>query len=478
MMILLLIIALGYRDNRIGLFVVGGMGAVGLAVSIFNRPWLGVYILAVSIMTNMSDVLGEIGGVSINKPLVALTFVSVMASHLMNNRFFTLKRVEWFLVAYLAALLAATFVATDQDISMVHVLDFVKELMIIFIVVYAIESLDAWKRTMWLVVLSVTILAALQSYQVITGDFNQTFWGFARYKPDMGTMRLTGPIHDPNFWGQTLVAILPVAIYRLLGTQASSSATQKVVLIAAISVALLIFVIMNTLSRGAFLGMMLVFLLIAIEREVTVKNMMVYTASLMLIPLLLWSNLTPTLLQERLQTFSIFTDSEATLYEDRSFQGRTSEMRSALLMLADSPLFGIGAGNYEAAYQEYAARLGLEFRSEERAAHSLYLEIAAETGAFGLIAFLGALIWVHLGLFQVRRRAKSLHKYSEMATWSVSLQIGIAAYMTTSIFLHGAYLRFLWLLIGLAASLIRISQQWPENTSTDLSKEKLILDAR
>ncbi|WP_410964468.1 O-antigen ligase family protein, partial [Salmonella sp. SAL4447] len=51
------------------------------------------------------------------------------------------------------------------------------------------------------------------------------------------------------------------------------------------------------------------------------------------------------------------------------------------------PLLGVGPGNYQHNFQTYSRRLDLWPRQEDRQAHSLYLEIAAERGVIGLAGF-------------------------------------------------------------------------------------------
>ena len=79
-------------------------------------------------------------------------------------------------------------------------------------------------------------------------------------------------------------------------------------------------------------------------------------------------------------------------------------MTVALLVFADHPLTGVGFANFEEYYLDYSPALGLDLRRENRAAHSLYLEIAAETGVFGVAAFGFLLFVVFRGLYWSYRR--------------------------------------------------------------------------
>ena len=75
---------------------------------------------------------------------------------------------------------------------------------------------------------------------------------------------------------------------------------------------------------------------------------------------------------------------------DVSIRGRASEALAAVAMFRDEPLGGVGYGAYDRNYVEYSTPVGLDPRREERAAHSLYLEIAAELGLVGVVGAAGA----------------------------------------------------------------------------------------
>jgi hypothetical protein len=45
------------------------------------------------------------------------------------------------------------------------------------------------------------------------------------------------------------------------------------------------------------------------------------------------------------------------------------------------------------------------------------------------------------------------------------LQMSIVAYLTSSIFLHNDYIRYLWLFVALAMAMIRLADKLSENAS-------------
>jgi hypothetical protein len=455
-MAVLLVLGIGYRTTKIGLLGIGAIIGAGVGLAILLRPQLGAYILVVSVFTNLSSNLTDLGLPGINKPLIALVFLGVMV-----NRFFIkretllpLKATEIFMLAYGGVWFATFFIAADKYIVSEAVVDFAKDFALLLCLVYPLESRpDSWKRTIWLMILAATILTALGTYQTFSGNTDQDFFGFSKFiqaqiiKGQEDGGRLSGPIDDPNFWAQALVGVFPLVLYRILDE-------KKLWLraIAAVSAFLLAFSILSTYSRGAFLAMILVLVLIAIERRVKFSLVFLVTLAIFaLMPFL------PTGFTDRLETLSIFTKEDANVQSEASFRGRTSEMLAAVNMFSDHPFLGVGKGNYVVYYQDYASRLGLEQRTEDRQAHSLYLETAAETGIFGLVTFAGLIIALLGGLNQARHSLKKLPDYAHWSTWIISIQMSILAYLISSIFLHSDYLRYLWLLVALGIAMIHLA---------------------
>jgi O-antigen ligase len=134
------------------------------------------------------------------------------------------------------------------------------------------------------------------------------------------------------------------------------------------------------------------------------------------------------------------------LIEDHGFRGRVSEALSALLMIREHPLFGVGSAQVEARYQEYASRLGIDSRSH-RGTHSLYLEVAAELGVIGLAAF-GALLFVLFrGLLRCVRQLRATGLVDDGA-WVGGFALGLTGYFAAALFLHLSYAHLLLLLLG------------------------------
>jgi O-antigen ligase len=142
---------------------------------------------------------------------------------------------------------------------------------------------------------------------------------------------------------------------------------------------------------------------------------------------------------------------------DSSFAERKLYALTAWAMFLDHPLLGVGAGNYTVHFDRYADAVGFSARDYEQPGevhypHNLYLEIAAETGLVGLALFAGAIVAAFAAL---RRAHSTLLARGDVASADLAraFEIALVGYLVSSVFLHGHFQRYLWLLFGFAAAL-------------------------
>jgi len=118
-------------------------------------------------------------------------------------------------------------------------------------------------------------------------------------------------------------------------------------------------------------------------------------------------------------------------------------------MFADHPLGGVGAGNFQSRYLDYAASVGLYRSGQPLAPHSLVTQVASETGLIGVIAF-GSIV---VGAFAALRRSRQellATGQAENARLIAAIRNALVGYLVASLFLHAAYPQTLWLLLALA----------------------------
>jgi O-antigen ligase len=127
-------------------------------------------------------------------------------------------------------------------------------------------------------------------------------------------------------------------------------------------------------------------------------------------------------------------------------------------MFVDHPLLGLGAANYKPNYQRYAQLVGIETRAEPRDAHSLYIQVLAETGILGFGIFMLLIASLIVGLGQARKAVRNDPALISWLPWLSAIRLSIVSYLLTSIFLHNAYFRYFWILAAMAITAIQLTQ--------------------
>jgi O-antigen ligase len=432
---------------NLGLWVVGGVVAALIGISIIFKPEFGLFVLVFFVYGNVSDVLEVSFGIpSTNKALVALIYVGVLGSRvILQKRPFVFRASEILILMYGVTIVVSLIVSEFQNDAVTLASDWFKDFAIMLLVIQLGSREDVLKRGMWILVLTAALLSLLSTYQNLTGDFTNEFFGFAKAPvheiiTGVDGARVTGPLDDPNFYGLILLLAYPAAIYRLF-----SDDKKWLKGLAAVCTALIVSTIILTYSRGAFLALVVVSILIVRERKMNPYKI----GAIALFMFIVLLPVMPAGFTDRLSTLGLFTNDKVPVTTESSFQGRTSEAIVALRMFRDYPLLGVGRGNYPRLYQTYSRRLGIDHRATERDAHSLYLEVIAETGIIGITLFILIIVVVFRELNRATRLAKRIDR-DDLITWIAGIRYGLMGYLLGSIFLHGVTIRYLWLIMGFA----------------------------
>jgi putative inorganic carbon (HCO3(-)) transporter len=453
-----------------GFLAFGGVLALVGAIVILLRPQLGLYLLIVFVYANLSDVLEVTFGIpSTNKFLVGLIFVGMLANRVvLQDKPFIFRVIEISILAYGVALLVSSLVSPYASDSISLMIDWFKDFAIMLIIIQLSTEEKVWKRAQWALILIAAFLAALSFYQILSGNFTNNFFGLANapvheVTEGFDSNRVTGPIDDPNFYGMALLMTLPIAVYRFM----TETAPRLRLLALAVSLMILSGVLF-TYSRGAFVSLIITGILIVRERKLNPYKIAFGVGALLIV----LSPILPAGFTSRLLTLGDILPGDLRLQTESSFRGRSSEAIVALRMFQDYPLLGVGRGNYALNYLDYSSRLGLDDRLEQRQAHSLYLELAAETGIVGITVFSIMQITLFVSVQRAKKRLGSSQR-SDLIPWVNGIQYGLIAYLLASLFLHADYIRYFWLIVGLTAScsVIANSQDTPsseEETVPDL----------
>ena len=445
----------------------GVIAALGLW-AVFKRPEAGLLMLVVLLYTNASEVGVRRYDLPSLLQLLSLATAAGVAIRLLPRHEGPGKRLvlDPLLVPiglYGIVMFVSSLGAVNLDLADEKVAGLLKGLLVFLVVTNLTTSKATLQRVVWALVLSGAILGTISVYQVLTGAYDQDFGGFGRTKVaqivgESREPRIAGSLSDANFYAQILVALVPLALYRLWDGR-----SLGVKLLAGYALAVCTLAAIFTYSRGGAIALALVLLLALLHKRVSVRYFLV--GLLVLAPLAL---LVPQGFESRVGTLLELApnsqgDNAGAESEDSSFRHRKILMAAAGEMFTDHPLIGVGPGNYSEHFQEYADQSGMTMRSfdnfgHQQFPHNLYLEVAAETGIAGLLAFFAVIASTMISLY-VAYRSFMNAQATRTANMVASLALSITAFLATSLFLHGTYIRYLWLLVAVSAAARQIGRQ-------------------
>jgi O-antigen ligase len=451
------VMAVNNTNSNVGLYGLFGLVGISVILAIIIKPSVGANILVITVFTNISDLLTKQGFPGIMKPLVAVVALGLLVRALYGGRISIghpkTVRAEVFLIAYLIVVTLSFLVASDQNRAMSDIVDLAKDIVIIYCIVSALQEARLWRQTTWLMIITTTLLCLLSLYQLVTNNYEQTFFRLASIQMDRAlaassTPRIGGPINDPNLWGQVLVAVSVLVVFRIIHEK-----NALVKLVCVLMLGLMLYIILNTYSRGAYLTITINMLLILLLHRRRINPLVLFAGVAILVLLLPFI---PVTYRDRFTSLFVAT-SQNGVYQDTSLRGRSSEMLTGLSMFAEHPILGVGTANYPTNYQRYAQLIGIEFRAEARDPHSLYIQLLAETGILGTVTFSGIVFCLFSALGRAGQAIEKAPHLEEWLPWLNAIRLMILSYLLTSVFLHNAYIRYFWILVAMALAAIQIT---------------------
>jgi O-antigen ligase len=430
-------------------------GAAAAAATMYRVEW-GLLALIWMGYTRFSDVMILNGAPSTATAFLGLLFLIIILRWILYNE----KPQDWMVAATMIVLYGmvgvATFLYADDTVRVQSgVIAYFKDAVIVVVIVILLRQPATLRNAMWALLAAGIFMASLTTWQQLTGTFDNEYWGFAKagrmqiVAGQEDDFRIAGPIGDPNFYSQVLLVLVPLAMDRM--RQEKKKALR---MLAGYTLAVCVFSIFMTFSRGAFLSMIIVIVMMLIKNPP--KPLTFLIAIAIIVPLF---SVLPPSYTARLKTIpdAIPGLTEKDVREEASFRGRSSAQQAGWLMFLDNPLFGLGVGNFGNHYQEYSRGLGIDSSRWDQAPHNLYLEIVTEKGLVGLSVFAALIGTMFTGIGRARRQFLDVGEPS-LASLVIAFRIGIIGYMIAGIFLQLSYPRFFWVLIGIGFAIPNVAQ--------------------
>lgn len=430
-----------------------------VSAAILAAPAVGLSLLAAFVYLNLSQVLVRHHGLPSLLQLFALPLlVSAWRATPADERGRALVHpVVILLAGYTAFALASITWARDGELAGWRVLELAKSFAVCVLAALLAMSMRAVRAAVWTLLACGGLLGLLAVIQAALGG-TAPLGGLARIKMahiygDVFEPRIAGPLGDPNFFAQVLVILVPLSLFVGWDAQRPRARAAAYACGALITAATVV-----TYSRGGALALGCVIALALLARR---EHLRQAGAGLVLL-LVLWP-LLPRDFTRRLGTIEQMLGQEQVLRPDSSFQKRKLLTQVAGRMFHEHPVAGVGVANYTTRFDEVAERVSFASRDYEEPGdahypHSLYLEVAAETGLLGSALFAGALLAAFVSL---RRAQLAFQARGDTAAagLAVAFQIALAGYLVSSLFLHASFPRYLSLLFGFAVALDLLSRR-------------------
>jgi O-antigen ligase len=431
---------------------------VGFVITVGSVEF-GLLLLVFITYTRFSDIaVHTYDAPSIAKSFIVLLLVAILLRWAMANErptrslmLPTILAAAYGLVGFASLLYAPEKGAVTESLN-----NYVKDALIALVVVALLKKPQQFKHVIYTLLIIGIFLGSISVHQYLTNNFNSTYGGFAAAEfmnivDETNDYRLSGPVGDPNFFAQVMVVLAILGAERLLHDR---NPIWK--FLAAWAAAVSTLTVVFTFSRGATLALVVAFIIFFWTNRLKPSQLIVVLV--LGIVMMLFA---PPAYYERVLTIRDILPTAGggvNIHEDRAVQGRASENLTALRMVAENPLLGVGLNNFPYLYQEYTKTLGLAPSATRRSPHNLYLEVAAETGLLGLTVFLLLIGFAIRSIIYARKKfvQAGMDDYANLATGFLIAFIG---YLLSAVFVHAAYPRYFFLLIGIAYALPTIFEE-------------------
>jgi len=442
--------------------LVGLASLIGFVAAIVSVEF-GLLLLVFITYTRFSDIaVHNYNAPSIAKSFVVLLLIGIFIRWVISQdkpRGLLLPAV--LVIAYGLVGFASLLYAPDQQAVIDSLSNYVKDALIALVVVALLKKPYQFRNVIYTLLIIGVFIGTISVHQYLTRNFRSTYGGFAvaEYMNIVGELndyRLSGPVGDPNFFSQVMVVLALLGVERLMHEK---RLFWKIMAgwAAAVSTLTVVF----TFSRGTTIALVLSLIIFFwIYRLKPAQFLVIVTLGM---AMLLFAPQTYYQLLMSITDVLPTSNGEINIRKDRAIQGRASENLTAWIMFTDHPLLGVGLNNFSSLYQEYTKDLGLAPSATSRSPHNLYLEVAAETGMIGLLVFLTLIVFTFRSLFRARRMfiEAGMLDYANMAA---GFTIAFAGYLLAAVFVHAAYPRYFYLLVGIAFALPNLFRNTEEES--------------
>ena len=389
----------------------------------------------------LSTASEQIFGFSITKA----AFAVLVISWLFTFKWHTLKKgsdIEFWGAVFITACIGSSLASKATMAGLVNTARLAGYVLLVFIAKDVLNSSVSIRRALNFFLFPSLVYVALGVYQFVsrrtiiglglhseTGDF--VIW--------KGMVQASSVFDHPNVFATYLLVFLCLSIGMALMSESRGYRILYLCTSSAAFIGLLV-----SFSRSGWVG----FIASAVTLLILYPKFLRATVVLGIVTVLLLFLLP----QEHVSGFS----KRITPEMDDSMRARVGAYNSAWRMFTDHPLFGVGLGSFNERFLEYKvpqARFPKNYiRGSEKGmeAHSTYLQLLAETGAFGFMAFVCLILSVSVQLIRLLSR-KATGFYGGLI---IGLNASFMGLVVQNAFNSQEYIKAFWVIIALTAGCV------------------------
>ena len=402
----------------------------GIVLAIFLNPLLGVLaVLATFPVGSLGAPLGFVTLQAAEGAVIFIAIVVVLRRLAIGRTPLPFAPELYWALAVLVWMLVSLYSAIDEAIALKALISFSGGIAFASVILAVVRTPSDIRRILTVFVLVTAIIAA---FAVSGGSAFETTYGGASVSG-----RLEGAFDHPNQLGALCAMAAPIAVALLFGARSFAGRLAAVAALFLILPALGL-----SLSRGAWLGAGLAFLLMLVTLREVRRLLVLVIVPLVLVGPLVWPAASERpeiqVIGERARSFTTLSP----------YDGRDQIWGEAIRQIKEDPLTGHGPGSFSVA----SSRVGGGATTvKANHAHNIWLNWGAETGLVGAL-FLAALA-VSLAFAAVRAgrlaRARGEPRDRVLAVGIAAALLavlgqGIVDYPMTNSVVHIA----VWCLIG------------------------------
>ncbi len=443
---LALAFALGLAITQFGALVLAWFAGPVLGLLMFAWPELGVYSLTFTLP--IEELIPGIGTATGTRLLGMAVFGAWFLRKI-------IRRESWLETLKTPLVLGAVVFTGWCFISMLwagdrgaSLLGLMTQIQLILLALIIVDVVQSWEKAAWLprlLVIGGLIAAGFTIDQYFVQGIKRAGDG------------ISGGI---NFTASSLVSILPFAFYLI------RSATRGIwMFLGLLYIPLGIVAVIVTFSRSSYLLLALVLVIHAwlLLRTRSRRIWVFLVGALLIIAFLVAPK---DAVNERVQSISPLLEDWVSSAEDDRLQAdaRAFHWRVGVEMLKDSPLLGVGYGNFGVQFLIYQFDVPgtPEVFTNQRSPHSSYVGLLTELGPIGLGLFLFVLGAAYYNLIRAGRRLKAGLKDEQDSNHLYLVQALYYVFIIQILYgwaLNTHMNKNFWLFLGMSVVLNRLSQK-------------------